>query len=357
MRRVWASGAALTVLMLGTMPQALAQRANADLAAAIEINAPGAPAAPDAMAAATVAFPDGIVAHGGVIYAAPIGYRPLTLDIYTPAAKGGAKRPLIIYVHGGAWLLGNPREAAAYRDWPAILAAAAAQGYVVASVSYRFAREAPLPAQIRDVKTAIRFLRTHADDYGIDPARVGIWGDSAGGHLIGLEATTCGVAEFEPVVEAPRWGAPPVASSAPPPSDCVQAAVGWYGIYDLLDEGPVKRPTPPPDDAVRLLLGCAAAPCTDAQKRAASPITYVDAGDAPMLLLHGSDDMAVPPKQSESMAAALKAAGVAAQVRILSGANHAWYGKTPEATRDANREAMRLTLDFFDAQLKPKPAR
>ncbi len=336
--------------MLAAGP-ALAQ-SGADLAATIDINAPGAPVAPDSIRAGSIAFPGGIVAHPGIPYASPLGYRPLTLDVYAPQVPGAAKRPLLIYVHGGAWLLGNPRDAAAYKDWPATLAKMAVRGYVVASISYRLSREAPFPSQIQDVKAAIRFLRANADAYGIDPERIGIWGDSAGGHLVGLAGTTCGVKAFEPVAEAPRRGPAP-APSAPPPSDCVQAVVGWYGIYDFLDEGPVKRPPPPPEDATRLFLGCTVAQCTDDQKRAVSPVTYVDAGDAPMLLIHGSADMAVPPKQSETMAAALKAAGVPAELRIIEGANHGWYAKTPEAIRAASREALALTVDYFDKVLKP----
>jgi dienelactone hydrolase len=131
----------------------------------------------------------------------------------------------------------------------------------------------------------------------------------------------------------------------------VQAVVGWYGIYDFLDEEPIKRPPPPPEDPVRLFLGCATAPCTDAQKRNVSPVTYIDKGDAPMLLIHGSDDFAVPPHQSEIMAAKLTAAGVPAEVKIIQGVGHGWFGKSIEDTRTASREAMKYTMDYFDARL------
>lgn len=327
-------------------------QSGAEVAADIEVYAPGSGPVPHTIDASRVTFPGGIAARSDIIYATPIGYRPLTLDVYAPQQVAGPKRPLLIYVHGGSWLAGHPREAAAYKDWPALLARMAARGYVVASVSYRLSREAPFPTQIQDVKKAIQFLRANADTYGIDPERVGIWGDSAGGHLVGLAGVTCGVAAFAPVVEAPRRGPPPP-PAPPPPSDCVQAVVGWYGIYDFLDEGPIKRPPPPPEDPVRLFLGCKTEQCTDAQKRAVSPVTYVDKGDAPMLLIHGSEDFAVPARQSEIMAEKLNAVGVPAQVHIIQGANHGWYAKTPEASRDASRKAMELTIDYFDAQLKP----
>lgn len=346
LRRLFGATAVVMTACSGAFAQT-----GGDMAAEIEINAPGSLQKPHAIERNAVMFPGGIAAHPDVTFATPIGYRPLTLDIYASSAVAGPRRPLLIYVHGGAWLAGYPREAAAYQDWPSLLAKMAVRGYVVASVSYRLSREAPFPAQIQDVKAAIQFLRANADTYGIDPKRIGLWGDSAGGHLVGLAGVTCGVAEFEPVIQAPRKG--PSTPAPVPPSDCVQAVVGWYGIYDFMDEGPVKRPPPPPDDPVRLFLGCNSTQCTDAQKRTVSPVTYVDKDDAPMLLIHGSDDVAVPARQSEIMAEKLTAAGVPAEVRVIAGANHGWYGKTPDATRNASREAMKLTVDYFDAQLKP----
>jgi acetyl esterase/lipase len=327
------------------------------LAAAVDTREHGAPLQPDAILRTPIVLNGGVRVRSGLIYAAPIGYRPLTLDLYTPSQKAGVgPRPLLVYVHGGAWIMGNPREAALYADWPATLSQMAGHGYAVASISYRLAREAPFPVALQDVKSAIRYLRAHASDYGIDPAKVGIWGDSAGGHLAAMAGLTCGVAAFEPVVEAPRKPQTATVSPPPPlPSDCAQATVGWYGIYDFLDEGPVKRPPPPADDPTRLFLGCRDAPCTEGVKRVVSPITYVDGRDPPMLLIHGDKDMAVPAKQSEILYARLRSSGVPADIAVIPGVGHGWYGATSADSRAASRTAIRLTLDFFDRHLATRP--
>lgn len=152
----------------------------------------------------------------------------------------------------------------------------AARGYAVAALSYRVAKEAPFPTAIRDVKFGIGWRRGHADDYGIDPEKVDIWGESAGGHLIGLAATKCDVAELEPQDERRRELGAAGAAELPNPSTCVQAAVGCFGIYDLNFEGPVKYPPQPPEDPTRLFLGCYAAQCTVEQTMWVSPVTHID---------------------------------------------------------------------------------
>lgn len=352
MRALSALGAAL--LGAGTMLAGLpaAAQSNADIAAGAPIIERGKPLPPSSLSIDTPML-DGRVIHSERIFVEPMGYRPLRMDIYRPANAKAANRPLLIWVHGGAWVAGTPQEAAAFADWPGVLAAMAAKGYVVAAVSYRLAKEAPFPAAIRDVKSGIRWLRAHAGDYGIDPGQVGIWGESAGGHLIGLAATSCGVAALEPIDESRRRGPRP--PEQPAPSTCVQAAVGWFGIYDLNFEGPVQYPPQPPEDPTRLFVGCQTAQCTVEQKRAVSPVTYIDKSDAPMLLIHGDADFAVPYQQSEVMAAALKAAGVPVELMIIPGANHGWFGKSQAETVAAHRKALTATIDYFDRRFGPRP--
>lgn len=337
---------------LALAPPVMAQTDNARIAADVRIVSAGQGISPDSLTASSVTIADGVRVRPAVRYATLRGYRPLTLDLYTPPAKSGSplRRPLLVHIHGGAWAAGDPRHSAAYQDLPAILGHIAAKGYVVASVSYRLSGEAPFPAALQDVKAAVRFLRLHADSYGIDPDRVGIWGDSAGGHLVGLAGTTCGVAAFEPETQAAAPGRMPIDA----PSDCVQAVVSWYGIFDLMDEGPVVRPPPPPNDPTRIFLGCTVAACTDAQRRAASPITYVDKTDAPFLLIHGSADRAVPLRQSELFQAALKAVNVPVELLVIPDVGHGWIGKTPEATLGASRQALKATLDYFDGRFRPR---
>jgi len=300
------------------------------------------------------AFPGGVVGFADLTYASLTGFRPLTLDLYRPA-NTTPPRPLVLYVHGGGWQSGHTRHSGAFEDWPGVLASVAGRGYVVASVEYRLSGEARFPAAIQDVKAAIRWLRTHASEYGIDPRRAVIWGGSAGGQLAALAGTTCGVAALEPpgadAAQRPEPGAAsgsaPVASQATPRaaevSDCVQGVVAWYGIFDF---GSLKA-----DDAGAAparYLGCALSKCPADVIASASAIHYLDAQDAPVLMIHGGGDHTVPIEQSRSYLAALKAKGVKAELIELPGVDHSFIGATPEATRAASLQALQKSLDFID---------
>ena len=132
-------------------------------------------------------------------YATVPGFRTMTLDLYQPKrAPKDYPKPLLIFVHGGGWNSGDARQGGGFSDFPGVLAALAAKGYVVASVNYRLSGEAHFPAALQDVKAAIRWLRAHADEYGIDTSRVAVWGEEAGGQLAALAGTSCGVAALEP---------------------------------------------------------------------------------------------------------------------------------------------------------------
>jgi hypothetical protein len=179
-------------------------------------------------------FANGVRGVPAVVYRTQPGHRPLTLDLYLPPAA--ARRPahgfpLVVYIHGGAlmvgdWLGGDARRSGVFVDFPAVLAALAARGYVVASVDYRLSGEAIFPAQIQDVKAAIKFLRLHAADYAIDPARAIAWGASAGAHLAALAAVSCGAQPLEPRQTMPPAAPESPAGTAAPAdvSDCVQGS-------------------------------------------------------------------------------------------------------------------------------------
>lgn len=273
-------------------------------------------------------YPGGVTAHPDVTYSTLQGFRPMTLDLYVPA-KGKVAKPLVIYVHGGGWSGGTARNAGAFADFPAVLANLASRGYVVASLNYRLSGEARFPAAADDVDAAIRWLKGHAADYGIDKTRIALWGGSAGGQLAGLAATDC----------APASGGKE--------SDCVQAAVIWYGVFDF--SALPGRPAPAGQpDAPNAYLGCRIAECPKVVA-AASPIDHVDAKTPPMLLIYGSEDKTVPPDQSRAMAAKLKAAGVRSEAIELPGVDHSFIGHTPAATREASLKALQATFDWFDA--------
>jgi acetyl esterase/lipase len=317
--------------------------------------AAAAPMTPPAVGAKTVrddrfpatraSFADGIVAEPHVEFANFVGYRPLQLDLYRHVDSTIA-RPLVIWIHGGGWSRGDSRQSGAFQDWPGVLAALAAHGYVVASVDYRLSGEAPFPAPVQDIKAAIRYLRAHAGDYRIDPAKVFLWGGSAGGHLAAMTALTCGIAKFDPPASTGRLPGSAARSAQPlAQSDCVQGAAIWYGAFDLApheDGGSALTPK-----NLTALLGCAPVACP-ATAAAASPIFYVKRDEPPLLLMHGTADDEVATEQTRAFAARVRKAGAQAETVYLDGANHGWIGQTPEQTRDYSLRAWRASVDFFD---------
>jgi len=276
------------------------------------------------------AFPGGVTGLPDVTYATRTGFRPLTLDLYLPPhGPGAARRPFVVFVHGGAWLGGTKRTMGAFRNGPQVLAAIAARGYVVASVDYRLAGEAPFPAAVRDVQDAIRYLRAHADAYHVDEQRGAVWGASAGGQLASLVAVTCVAPER-------------VAAAAEPATEsgCVQAAVSWYAVADF------RAATGP---AERAFLRCETDACSPAERvREASPVAHVDRADPPFLLVHGVDDTTVPFEHSQALADALVANGVDVELVLLPGVGHGFLGRDREATRQASLTALERTLAFLD---------
>lgn len=325
---------------------------NTDVGAAVQ--AVGA----DSFAKASVPFAGNVTGYPELTYATLPGYRPLKLDLFVPA--GGGARPLVIYVHGGGWMAGGPRRSAAYSDWPKVLADLSAKGYVVASVGYRFSGEAPFPAAIQDVKAAIRWLHANASKYGIDAKRTAIWGQSAGGHLAALAGVSCNVKALapDPRTVPAQGNVETVASTvagADEASDCVQAVVAWFGIYDFSTLKALPTAQPSAFDAIAQFLGCGDKPCDAARQRAASPISYIDRSDPPFLLIHGTDDQTVPVEQTEQFDAALRKAGVPVTKIIVPAVGHSWIGKTPESTRQVSLDALKVSIDFIDKMIgKPR---
>jgi acetyl esterase/lipase len=302
-------------------------------------------------------FPAGVVGFADVAYAMLPGFRPLTLDVYlAPKSRAAAgNSPLVLYIHGGGWANGHSRQSGAFDDWPGVLASLAARGYVVASLNYRLSAEAAFPAAIQDVKSAIRFLRAHATEYGIDPSKAIVWGGSAGGHLAALAATTCGVTELEPATPAP---APPPAQASPESaaiarqSDCVQGAVTWYGIFDLATmAGPAPGVSPP---AIAKFLGCNGV-CPPEKLQNASPEHFIKADMPPFLLIHSAADKTVDSKQSTHFRDAVAAAGGRVSLTMIPDVDHSFIGQTPEATREASLLALQRTFEFIDATFKRSP--
>jgi acetyl esterase/lipase len=223
------------------------------------------------------------------------------LDIALPAA--GGRHPLVVLIHGGAWTSGSKG------DLRAEILLLAQLGYVAASLDYRLA-DAPrnvFPAAVKDVRCAVRWLRSRADEYGIDPARVAAVGVSAGGHLasmLGVAAAAGGLDE-------------PACSATQPPVD-VSAVVSYAGPQDLRVSGPYTV-----EQAVLVTNFLGVFPGNaPALAASASPITYVGASAAPFLLVHGTADPLVPVDQSRRMKTALRQAGVKATLLELPSVGH-----------------------------------
>ena len=284
-----------------------------------------------------VLYPGGVRSLRDVTYAEPLGYRPLTLDLYLPP-EGVAKRPVVVFIHGGAWRSRTARDGGAFRDFPAVLASVAARHYVVASVNYRFSAEARFPAAVQDVALAIRWLRAHSDQYGIDTSRVVAWGSSAGGQIAALLGTACGATAFEAVVPT---------GTGSLPSICVQGVIDWYGLVDLESDGKdLGKPDVP--DYVKTYLGCELSQCPSRWARSASPFPYIDGKDPPFLIQHGAADVTVSPAQSKRLYDALHAAGVPAELVIYPGVSHG-FAKVPGGGPDdaINKQAMDKVFEYL----------
>ncbi|MDE1938686.1 MAG: alpha/beta hydrolase [Alphaproteobacteria bacterium] len=312
---------------------------------------------------AQVAFPGGVTGLPDVTYATLMGFRPLTLDLYLPPA---AKRkpggdPVVLYIHGGGWVTGHSRQSGAFVNWPGVLATLAARGYVVASLNYRLSGEARFPAAEQDIKASLRWLRAHADKYGIDKSKALVWGGSAGGHLAALTGVSCGVKALEPSslelqdleydIALPAPASARAAESSE--SDCVQGVVTWYGVFDfaaLSSERPKAAPSRPTDSSNPLVafLGCDPSKCPAGTLDIASPAKLVKPTDPPMLIMFGSDDKTVPPAQSKNFYKLLLANHVKATLVELPGVGHSFVGPTLKATRDASLAALDKTFAFID---------
>lgn len=290
-------------------------------------------------------YPNGITGLMDVTYQTVRGARPLKLDLYYAAADQRA-RPAVIYVHGGGWAAGQPRAQvlASWGSFDKVLASVAARGYVTLGISYRLSGEARFPAQIHDVKAAVRWVRANAARYHIDPARIAIWGESAGGQLATLAGTSCGVKELEG------------SSGNLEQSSCVQAVVSWYSITDIstieAQAGPGHTPAHgAPDGALSAYLGCTLASCDPAVVRQASPVAFASADDPPFLIMHGDADTTVPPEQSRELHEALRAKGVSSQLIMIPGVSHIWRG----ATDAQGTEIMTAVQKFLDEKLGVTP--
>ncbi len=226
----------------------------------------------------------------------------LLLDLYLPERVEGA--PLLVWVHGGAWRAGSKSRMP--------LEALVKDGWAIASVDYRLTPVARFPAQVHDIKAAVRFLRAKAADYGFDTERIAVAGNSAGGHLAALVGTTNGHKDLEGSVGRHLEE-----------SSNVQATVSFYGASNLTSI--LNQSTPHGlgvrIPALQLLLGGQPEDKTEIA-RLASPIFHVDPSDPPLLLIHGDQDPQMPISQSHELDGRYKELGLSVQFEVVHGAVH-----------------------------------
>lgn len=256
-----------------------------------------------------------------LIYSKP-GSAELRLDVAYPA-EGAGPFPGVVVLYGGAWRVGN--------KWGnrGLLTDFARRGYVAVAPQYRHCPRDVFPAQVHDVKAAVRWLRANAAEYRLDSGHVGAMGFSAGGHL----ALMLGVTGPDDGLE----GDAPAGS----PSSKVQAVVNYFGPSDL-------TATDVPEVSVGLVrdfLGARNANRPDLAAKA-SPVMYLTRDDAAILSFHGTKDPLVPHNQSTKLADAMSRIGLPGRVELLVGAGHGWTGAEM-------RRTMAETYRFFDQHLRP----
>lgn len=242
----------------------------------------------------------------------------LRLDVYYPMIAEG-RWPALVYVHGGSWTGGDKRGSGGFGDRPALVKA----GFLVVSVNYRLAPESQFPAMIEDVKCAVRYLRAHADEYNLDPGRIGAWGNSAGGHLVAL----LGLSD-----ESAGWDVGEYLDYA----SRVQAVVDFYG----------------PTDLETLLTNNSGHIFRDEDLAAASPIHHISEGDPPFLILQGDQDRLVPLVQSQILYERLQEKNIPAELVIVKGGGHGFSTADSPNMQPTREEITQLVVAFFEKYLK-----
>jgi acetyl esterase/lipase len=246
----------------------------------------------------------GISRSESIVYRAD-GARRLRLEVYRPSQTANGRdlarlRPAVLAIHGGSWIAGSMT---AFRYDAGKMAVRLAQrGFVVAAIDYQLARphSPSWPGVIDDLREAVRWLRRHSTEYGIDPDRIAVMGQSSGGHLAAVLGTL------------------PESRGLDGVSSRVQAIIDLYGPSDLAGLMSSRRLTHEP---ARSLLGDAVSRSSKLTAQA-SPLEQITADMPPTLLIHGDDDAWVPLDQSVRMAQALDRVGVPNKLIVIPGARH-----------------------------------
>jgi len=278
--------------------------------------------------------PENIRLTADIPYAATDNPRQM-LDLLLPREPGQEPLPVIVFIHGGAWR-GGSKEGGRSN----VARAVASGNYAGVSINYRLSGESKWPTQIHDCQAAIRWIKSNAEKYNLNPDRIGIWGSSAGGHLVAMLGTSAGVTALDG-----RLGRTPDLSCA------VTCVVDFFGPTDFTTmdrdaiEGSVMQHSAP-DSPESLLMGYQVTTNPEGVATA-SPITYISKDDPPFLIVHGTRDPVVPYAQSVTFHKALQTAGVSSTLLTVSDGGHGQgFGA------EVNQSVMR----FFDHHLRGIPS-
>ncbi len=260
---------------------------------------------------------------------------PMSLKMDVISHGDDETRPCVVFVVGGGFSFAA-KERYLYDRYEVAKA-----GYVVASVQYHVIDNGIYSDAVKDIKAAIRYLRTHAGEYGIDTESMAVWGESAGGYLVAMVGTTNGVQEFETGENLDQ-------------SSEVSAVVDVYGLSDLTkigadydEEAANSHFTVASPDGQYIHGKNSGLTSLDKPEvvAKANPINYVDPDDPPFLLFHGTQDKAVSPSQTLLLHTALREAGVPSTRYVLEGAGHA-------TAEFSDPQVIKIIVEFLDHQLK-----
>ena len=269
---------------------------------------------------------------------ASVGDTKLKLDLFMPKDAGSKPKPCVVWIHGGGWQKGDKSN-----GHPKVGRYAASGDYVAASVEYRLTDKAAWPAQIHDCKAAIRYLRAHAGELGIDPDKIGVWGESAGGQLVNMLGTSGDISELEGTLGVTNT------------SSRVQCVVDFCGPSDFLRLDEDMSPTSVAGAAlIKLFEG--PLKLKKEVARQASAANYVSKDDPPFLIVHGTADPLVPIDQATSFFELQKKVGMKTSFIKMEGGGHIIFGDEifQRVRAFFDRELLGKDVPFSDAPIKVK---
>ena len=252
-------------------------------------------------------LPSTVTLLPNVVYGSP-GGRDLHLDVIMRRELPAKPRPAVVFIHGGSWKSGNKGQFRRQAAW-----LADRRDLFGASIEYRLSGEAQFPAALEDAKCAVRWVRSVAEKYNIDPKRIAVCGGSAGGHLSAMMAVTNGIDKYEGNGGHARF------------SSDVQMAIlfnGEFDMWDLVEKGSLI-------DAMKAFFGGTPDEIPGRYDEA-SPIKRLTKDTPPMLFLHGDQDRCVSHEQALAMVRRMKELGVPAEAEVYPGKPHAWFNKDPD---------------------------